>query len=179
MRGVGGPPQKKCLRRGPGESVACRRPATPAHKHGLHCAFVLAPSLFLSFGRVNPGPLILVSAGLPQTDIFFGEGVGFKTQPNKVTHASQEQLPPHAAAAVKTDCPSRRHGKEERFLSCHQHPSLPAKNQRKRPRMFDHRRNQATSMLVCKMLGPPSQLPEPARSALSRTTNTRQFRRQG
>ena len=40
-------------------------------------------------------------------------------------------------------------------------------------RMFDQRRNQATSTLACKMLGPePSQLPEPARSALSRRPTT-------
>ena len=37
-------------------------------KHGLFCAFVLAPGLFLTFGKVYPSPR--------QTDIFFGmEGV--------------------------------------------------------------------------------------------------------
>ena len=47
------------------ESVASQRPATPSKKHGLFCAFVLAPASFLTFGKVNPGPP-------PQTDIFFG-----------------------------------------------------------------------------------------------------------
>ena len=34
---------------------------------------------------------------------------------NKITHAMQEQLPPHAAA-VRTDCPARCRGKREHLL---------------------------------------------------------------
>ena len=55
-----------CFFFGWGESVAGRRPAMPSKKHGLHCAFVLFPASFLTFGKVKPGP--------PQTDIFFGCG---------------------------------------------------------------------------------------------------------
>ena len=40
---------------------------TPSKKHGLVCAFVLAPASFLTFGKVNPGS--------PQTDILLGGGV--------------------------------------------------------------------------------------------------------
>ena len=74
--------------------------------------FLCLPHRCLSFGKVTPGPLILVSAGPPQTDIVLGEGWIQNT--TQQSHASQEQLPPNAAAAVKTDCPARRDGEEER-----------------------------------------------------------------
>ena len=58
------------------EPPAGQRLATPSKKHGLFCAFVLAPVSFLTFGKVNPRP--------PQTDIFLGGGVVAPPSPDVV-----------------------------------------------------------------------------------------------
>ena len=56
---------------------------TPSKKKKLtFLCFVRAPASFFTFGKVNPGPPSLLSApGSPQTDIFWGRGEGFKSQP--------------------------------------------------------------------------------------------------
>ena len=69
------------------QTVTGQRPVTPSEKHGLLCAFVLAPASFLTFAKVNPD--------LPQTDTFFrgGNWMGEETERTPRSRMSKIEHP--------------------------------------------------------------------------------------